>query len=275
MNKKIIFIDLDGTALDKKIEKGIFNNFNAMSIKNISSIKSLPQDYQVIISTGRANDKKLKRIVNSIGSKNYIFWNGAGIVIDDILVENLVIEKIIAKKIIEYAKQNGLNIIINSDMNRIYLKSYWLRFLIKFFTYKKTYSYKSLSLNFDINKLMFFSLNKKKIKKAVEYINSNFEDVIALNTHKNYMEITHIDAQKGSAELFMCEQLEINPLESFHIGDSMNDATTKNKIGTFIAMNNASKSVKALADIVVPYSFKGAGLSKVIENIKQYKYKIR
>ncbi|MDJ1646395.1 HAD hydrolase family protein [Mycoplasma phocimorsus] len=271
MIKKIIFIDLDGTALDKKIEKGIFNNFNAMSIKNISSIKNLPDNYEVIISTGRANNKKLKRIVKSIGSKNYIFWNGAGIVIDDILVKNLVIEKSKAKQIIDYAKEHDLNIIINSDMDKIYVKSSWFRFLIKFFTYKKTYSYKSMAINSDINKIMFFSINKNKIKKAVEYINNNFKDIIALNTHKNYMEVTHIDAQKGYAELYMCEQLGVNPSHSFHIGDSMNDSTTKNKIGKLIVMYNASKSVKALADVVAPYSFKSGGLSKVIEDIKHNK----
>lgn len=67
---------------------------------------------------------------------------------------------------------------------------------------------------------------------------------------KNYLEVTHPEANKGSALLFLANQLGIDRSEIIGIGDNHNDAELLKAAGFGIAMGNAVQEVKDIADYV-------------------------
>ncbi|MBF6634515.1 MAG: HAD family phosphatase [Planococcus sp. (in: Bacteria)] len=67
---------------------------------------------------------------------------------------------------------------------------------------------------------------------------------------KNYLEVTHPEANKGSALLFLANKLGIDRSEIIGIGDNHNDAELLKAAGLGIAMGNAVQEVKDMADFV-------------------------
>ncbi|MBT2570055.1 Cof-type HAD-IIB family hydrolase [Planococcus sp. ISL-110] len=65
---------------------------------------------------------------------------------------------------------------------------------------------------------------------------------------KNYLEVTHPEANKGSALLFLANMLGINRSEIIGIGDNHNDFELLKAAGFGIAMGNAVQAVKDIAD---------------------------
>lgn len=63
-----------------------------------------------------------------------------------------------------------------------------------------------------------------------------------------YLEVTHPDANKGSALLHLAQQLGIDRSEIIGIGDNHNDAELVKSAGFGIAMGNAVAELKELAD---------------------------
>lgn len=65
---------------------------------------------------------------------------------------------------------------------------------------------------------------------------------------KNYLEVTHPEANKGTALLFLADQLGIDRSEIIGIGDNHNDFELVKAAGFGIAMGNAVQEVKEIAD---------------------------
>jgi Cof subfamily protein (haloacid dehalogenase superfamily) len=63
-----------------------------------------------------------------------------------------------------------------------------------------------------------------------------------------YLEVTHPEANKGSALLYLAQQLGIDRSEIIGIGDNHNDAELVKSAGFGIAMGNAVAELKELAD---------------------------
>ena len=63
-----------------------------------------------------------------------------------------------------------------------------------------------------------------------------------------YLEVTHPEANKGSALNFLAEQLGIDRSQVIGIGDNHNDADLVKAAGFGIAMGNAVDELKELAD---------------------------
>lgn len=65
---------------------------------------------------------------------------------------------------------------------------------------------------------------------------------------KNYLEVTHPEANKGTALLFLANALGIDQSEVIGIGDNHNDLELVKAAGFGIAMGNAVQEVKEIAD---------------------------
>lgn len=74
------------------------------------------------------------------------------------------------------------------------------------------------------------------------------ESAYIAKSKKTYLEVTHPEANKGSALLFLANKLGIDRSEIIGIGDNHNDSELLKAAGFGIAMGNAVQEVKELAD---------------------------
>ncbi|TNK86417.1 hypothetical protein C4M95_01470, partial [Mycoplasmopsis pullorum] len=80
----------------------------------------------------------------------------------------------------------------------------------------------------------------------------------------SYFEITAENATKGKAIKFLSEYLNKDLEKTVHFGDSMNDASAKGYVNKLYAMKNASQNLKNIADEVIPYKSRKAGLGRFL-----------
>jgi len=85
-------------------------------------------------------------------------------------------------------------------------------------------------------------------RKAEELLRSI--SVSAVWSSATSMEITHPDAQKGTALDVLCKLLSIDPQNAMALGDSGNDESMLKAAGMGVAMGNAPAFIKAAADAV-------------------------
>lgn len=74
------------------------------------------------------------------------------------------------------------------------------------------------------------------------------ESAYIAKSKKTYLEVTHPEANKGSALLFLANELGIDRSEIIGIGDNHNDSELLKAAGFGIAMGNAVQKVKDIAD---------------------------
>jgi Cof subfamily protein (haloacid dehalogenase superfamily) len=79
-----------------------------------------------------------------------------------------------------------------------------------------------------------------------------------------YLDITHLDANKGSAVLALAKLFNISTSEIATIGDMSNDVRMFEKSGFSIAMGNATDAVKARANVTTE-SNQEDGFAKAVE----------
>ncbi|MEA4162763.1 HAD-IIB family hydrolase [Mycoplasma sp. 4404] len=271
---KIIFIDLDGTTLDGPEEKFWMRSATEFTKKTLTELnKQIP----VVVATGRGLSAKTSDIVKGLtGEITYIAWNGA------VTVEN---GKIISEEIIEPEKAQLLFDLISKnfafvtiDSRHVYVKNY-LYYIIKFV--KKIYKnfskkfrwisdakpYKDFKNDYPIHKALLSSLSARKAAKFAKRWKEKYGDIfeIAFVGEKNKtLEITKIGSSKGEAEVAYCKLKGIDPKDAMHIGDSMNDSTTKGKVGTLIAMQNSVPELKKIADEITELPCNESGLAKYL-----------
>ncbi|EIE40998.1 COF family haloacid dehalogenase(HAD)-like hydrolase [Mycoplasmopsis canis UF31] len=261
---KIIFIDLDGTTLDGPGEKFWLKEPTEYTKKIINKLQ---KEIPVVISTGRGVSDKTLNIARKLGTETYIAWNGAQTIENGVVVAKHFMEKSIAQELFDEIQKNKCFVVYNSNSkDYAFVKNWFYRFLMGFGkkTAKKYSDYKN---DFDVYKALIWSLSKNKIKKLAEKWNKQFEGKleVSLSGSNNVLEITKANVSKGDAEVAFCISKGIDPMDAVHFGDSMNDASTKGKIGKLIAMANSVDELKAIADEVTEHSCNNSGLARYFE----------
>ena len=269
MKYKLICIDLDGTLLcdDKSITE-----------ENIQAIRSCTDiGVQVAISTGRIS-KFTKHIIKKLGVKVNIISANGGIIkdLDDkyISIHNLDYEEILNIK--ELLKDTDVDIYLNTEECIISEGS-----IYEDYTYKKINKkldeedrveiIENYNLN-DINNIYKDSIvkvvciNHQNINAAIESRklleeSSKFEVTMP---EKYFCEINKKGISKGKAVLELANYLGISTSEIICIGDSDNDTEMIKVAGLSIAMNNADKDVKDIADYITD-SNNNSGVGKAIK----------
>ena len=89
----------------------------------------------------------------------------------------------------------------------------------------------------------------------------------AVSTSKNDLEITHVNAQKGTALLRYAQTKKITPSQILAVGDSGNDLSMLSlDLGVTAAMANASAAVKDVCSVIAPSNDQD-GVAFLIEDI--------
>ncbi|QGZ97378.1 HAD-IIB family hydrolase [Mycoplasma sp. NEAQ87857] len=266
MNKpKIIFIDLDGTTMDTKAEKW-FQKRPSEFTKEI--VKQVSQTIPVVVSTGRGVNQRTKEIVESLGSSNYIAWNGAQTVIDGEVVSKEVINDDLAQELFNEIAKNNCFVVYNSNPREQAFVRNKLYKMVMGFGKHTARIYKEYNNDFPVYKALIWSISKRKIRKLADKWSKQFEGKleIALSGSSNsIIEITRANVSKGDAEIAYCQRFNIDPKDAIHIGDSLNDASTKGKIGKLVAMKNSVPELIAMSDEVTEFTCDESGMAKYIQ----------
>ncbi|MBN4083633.1 HAD family phosphatase [Mycoplasma sp. CSL10137] len=265
MNKpKVIFIDLDGTTLDGPGEK-FWHKEATEYTKNI--IRKLQTQIPVIVSTGRGVNPKTAKIVRDLGSETYIAWNGAQTVVKGEVVNKEIVDPKVAQELFDEIKKSKSFVVYNSNSRDLAFVKNWFYKILMGFGKKNAKRYKDYKNDFDVYKALIWNLNKDRIKELANEWGKKFEGrlTVTISGNNNILEITGANVSKGDEELRLCKLWGIDPKDAIHIGDSMNDASAKGKIGKLVAMANSVDELKQIADEVTSHSCNDSGLAKYLK----------
>ncbi len=257
-NPKAYFIDLDGTAFDTK-----HNGHHVISEENKKAIIKTNKKTPVIISTGR-HVKNVLPLIKELGLKYAICQNGAQIVDNKgNIVEKHNFPGAVAERILKIAMENKLMIKPNDD--GIF---YGARFPFGFITRRvgfETHKKYDFEHTKEFTKLVFSGASKNKIYILSERLKNEFPSLSIVTSGNGYtIEVTSSKATKGQANTSVAKMLGFKPMETAHIGDSMNDSTCKGKT-ILVAMANSNSKLLKMADWRGP-SYKNAGVAKILLN---------
>lgn len=253
MNYKFAMIDLDGTLL---------KNRSLILETNLKSIKIYKhQGGDVVITTGRWPISAFefnKTIEKYAGIKNKYLVALNGALIYEESIDNLIFEKSIDNDIFKelissslkfkvpfwiYSKEGILNKTISTY--RIPFK-----FIISKFNYGKLINYKFDDLT--VYKILFISLNARKINKLYEFLSVKFLDNLqVIRTTSHSIEVTAFGVDKGTALKFIANKENIEYKNFVVFGDSGNDVSMFKIAGLKISLNFKNTQLVEHSNVVV------------------------
>lgn len=262
-----IFIDLDGTTLDGKTKGKNPNYFSNENKQIINELKE--QNINVVVSTGRGDLSKTWNILKTVNSdQNCILWNGSKVYANGKLIFEKSISNELVLNMINFARRSKISTIVNSDFyNKTYPTTLLLKTILKLLK-GKINRYSQFNYKEPIYKLIFMHKNKKnlfKFEAELKKLYANDLEIAFSGKNNSLIEVTAKNCSKGNAEKILSNYLNWDLNNSYHFGDSMNDASAKNVVNKLIAMKNASKNFKIQADFVSEFNYKKGGFAKTIK----------
>lgn len=252
--EKAIFIDLDGTLMQKDL---------TISTRNSEAIKeAINNGYHVVLVSGRPI-QFVNYLANKIGSEiDTIGFNGA--YVSDLIEHPISEENLVC--LYELFENNNVNAIFKS-VDHIYAN----REVIKNFVYPIS---KDEMVSFTEN-CSIDLFRKQKIYKILGLYNhnemelneliDNFDMTKAFYAGKGF-ELTHHSANKGNAIKLYCLKNNISIKDSYMFGDDVNDETMFSLGGNNMVMENASETIKKYATAICERC-ENDGVGKMIEKI--------
>ncbi|MGX7245802.1 Cof-type HAD-IIB family hydrolase [Enterococcus quebecensis] len=263
---KLLALDMDGTTL---------NSSHSLSLNTINAINSFAEKgVKVVFATGRMPSAVAEHLTHIKSDGLVVTHNGAlvkNILTNEVLVKKTVDAKV-TKTVIDYARKFKLTLHINledstliekdSDKSDLYADE--LRIDLKKVT------------NFDeINELPISLLlisQKELLENFLELYKKsdglNFDYVLMPWNEDDWMlQLLPPNTSKGNAVIELANRLNIDPSkEVISFGDSYNDFELIK--GTFfgVAMDNACKELKIIADYVTK-SNDNDGVAFVLEQL--------
>jgi Cof subfamily protein (haloacid dehalogenase superfamily) len=117
-----------------------------------------------------------------------------------------------------------------------------------------------------IAKIVGVSDDNEKVQRCEADAQAAFgQRATANRSQPYYLDITHLDANKGAVVEFLSRQLEVPAEQIATIGDQPNDVLMFKRSGFSIAMGNASDQVKAHASATTA-SYNDEGFAKAMEH---------
>lgn len=238
--KGIIFLDLDGTLLNKQ---------SKISQSNHNILKELgKKGYLSVIASGRS-PKEIVSLTSGTNINSYISLNGQYVVYEGRVIGDYQIPFSIATRLLEEAEKLGhpvasytpseyrINFLDDTTKKLYLLDNAPLPVIDKQFPFKN-----------QINLLYLFSENLKHdciLQKIFEKELTFFRD------SKYSVTIVTKGRSKQSGILDIYSILKSIPLEkTYAFGDGNNDISMFNAVGHAIAMGNGTPAVKSAAEFV-------------------------
>ena len=222
--KKVLFFDIDGTLLNSelKIPEGVKRELKRLK----------EAGYYLFVASGRPLAFISNQIIEA-GFNGFVLCNGAHVELNhEIIYENRI----------PYEKVNDLmNLLENVDCEYDFETATDIR-------------HEKLIISFDKEEVMHRTLKieisaKKDHDKIIEYIADKF--YFDHHGTANSFEICALDTSKATGVQKVLEHLNIDKEHSYAFGDGLNDLEMIKYAGHGIAMKNAVKELKDVADEVI------------------------
>ncbi|QBQ07353.1 HAD superfamily hydrolase [Spiroplasma gladiatoris] len=266
---KLITLDIDGTLLGKKKQ---------VSKKNIEAIKKARESgIKICIASGRALNR-IEKIAEQIGvmdSLEYVItMNGAAIYKYNQKKEpELISETLFSKNDVKYiyncAMDNRLNCFSYSkDIKKAYViknKGPFIWFMKKI-SKRNIIIYKRDEMDEQAYKIIIYG-NKKRINKCRETLELKKYEMFSwsyLSGNTANIEVNPNGVDKMFALQNIAKLENINSDEIMYFGDGDNDKRVMQWAGHGVAMKNAAKHVKKVANYITGHH-KKSGVAQMIE----------
>ncbi len=252
---KLIAFDMDGTLLNSKKE---------IDKSSIDAIKYATEEGKIVIlSTGRC-PSQLQMYINDIPNLRYLNCLSGAIVYDlkeqkYIYTKTMPLETV--KTLMDITK--GHDVMIELLYNDTFVQKNQCDIIEEYGmgVYKEQYQKWAMIIDnlieeflnapFEIGKVNFYTKTPEErdvvFKKIID-ANLDIETAYAETTS---IEISSKNTDKSVGLEKLCEHLNIPIEETIAVGDADNDIGIFKKAGLKIAMGNANKNIKALADVIV------------------------
>lgn len=247
-NIKIVFIDIDGTLVNKR---------KRVTLKTRKSIKKVvDKGIYVVLVSGRdvlhTIDKSRRALASSIvissnGSEIYDYNKQKTIFIDEIKKKKI-------EQVWNYCNKNEIGLLIKSISGK---------YMNKYLIGKDKESSILITSEKELKKIVFSQIvfvcnDIEKMIKAKEYITSlelsvtNYsESFLDNNISDRYrLDINNKNVSKGVAITKLLKYLKISKEDSLCFGDFINDIEMFDACGMKVAMENACDSLKEKADFI-------------------------
>lgn len=266
-NKKVLFLDMDGTTLDDDKQ---------LSEANLDALcRAVKAGHEVVITTGRTHSSagylREHYGLDRIGCRYMIVYNGAAIL--DCETGKLLYSKTIpveyAARMIDAAREEGVylhsytekKVLTERDDENlaVYLKRTSMEAEIVP-DLKKAVDrppYKLLAVEVrDPDRLLAFKQNQSSwIKGKVDMYFS----------YREYLEVVPEGVSKGAALQMFCKMREIPIEHTIAAGDEGNDLSMLRAAGIGCAVANAQKEVKKTADYVTERDNNHSAVAEIVE----------
>lgn len=268
MEKRMLFMDLDGTLLNdaKQITEG---NRQALEL-------ALARGHGVIITTGRplksAMDQAHKLGMDRPGCY-LIAYNGA--VVYDWTTQTQVFSRSLplttVQRVFDMVNARGEHIQTYDTWEvlveprcddaavRRYCQLIGMDFKVIGDVHRdlKEEPVKCLVINYDV---------KDGLLEIQDWIRANMaEDVDCFFSCDQYLEVVPRGMSKGEAVKMLCAQMDIPISEAVAVGDAANDLSMIEMAGIGVAMANGTQEVKAVADYITTLDNNHDGIAEVVE----------
>ncbi|HAB52076.1 hypothetical protein A3B42_04705 [Candidatus Daviesbacteria bacterium RIFCSPLOWO2_01_FULL_38_10] len=245
---KLVLIDIDGT---------LTKDSKTISPKVEELIKQIKKKIMVSLISSRSRNSAHKFIKQLNLSSYHILENGAVIINPNFKpIYKICLQKEILKKLYKLIADNNLilNVCINGTTQY----------------FDKVEKFHSLPL-YQVTRISIINLKRsqliqiEKLLKIIHKINYFRVSDKSITSSWN-IDITSNLASKEIALKFLCKLMNIGKSQIIGIGDGYNDVPFIKNVSLKIAMGNAVKELKTIADIVVPPVNKD-GLAHALEMI--------
>lgn len=242
MNKKAVFIDIDGTIISTR------DNMISPSIKTQYAFKELIKNNYVFLASGRSKATFPKGVCD-LETNGYIGSNGQYACVNGKDIYYKTIDKDLVLDIYKYIESiKGSMLITNKDnVYKVTFNNKQYEEFIRFYSLECEYK------KFDIDSVEAAILNPVVYTKAQEeYLMSTYGDRLDIRKQPDYMsyDVGLIGESKGNAVKRILEYLDIPKEDAYCFGDEVNDIEMMQAVGNSICMANGNKKVKEAASCV-------------------------
>ncbi len=266
-NKKVLFLDMDGTTLDDEKQ---------LSGENLEALRRAAREgHELVITTGRthASAGYLREHygLDQVGCRYMIVYNGAAIL--DCEKGKLLYSRTIpleyAARMIDAARQEGIYLhsytgdhvlTEREDENlAVYLKrtSMKARLVPDLKAALEQPPYKLLAVEVrDPDRLHVFQ------EKQLSWTRGKVDMYFSC---REYLEVVPEGVCKGAALRMFCEMMDIPVEQTIAAGDEGNDLSMIQAAGTGCAVANAQEVIRAAADYVTERDNNHSAVAEIVE----------
>lgn len=241
MNKKAVFVDIDGTIIDA------INGMENPSDKTVYAFNELTNNHFVFLCSGRC-EVSFPPSVRALKKSGYIGNNGQCAFIDDKCVYYSPIDEELVVQIKDFVKEKSgvlFRMIPNAKYKRVYNHGLYKKF-IELYSLEDTFIEDNQELEATL--LVPLLKNKGEEKELFE----RFKDKLDIRPEVGFLayDIGKIGESKGKTLTKVLDYIGVDKENAYCYGDGVNDIEMMEACKHSVCMGNGNPEVKKIAESI-------------------------